>query len=152
MPKKLTAEIIQAAILGFETQKQRIDSEIAALRALLSGGPVEADAEPEAAPRKRRKISAAGLRRMRAAQQRRWAKVRGEDAEAAAEATPEKPKRKLSAKGRRAIVEATKRRWARVRAAAGQREKASKKTARKKSGVRKSARRKSVPAPGQPIA
>ncbi len=51
---------------------------------------------------------------MREAQQRRWAKVRGEAA--AAKPKPAKRKRRLSAAGRRAIAEATKKRWAAVRA------------------------------------
>jgi hypothetical protein len=80
MPKELTAEIITAAITGFEAQKTRIDTQIAELRALLPGGsPQPAVSETtEAAPqRKRRKFSAAARRRMKEAQQRRWAKVRG---------------------------------------------------------------------------
>ena len=39
--QKLTPEIITAAILGFEEQKRHIDSKIAELRAMLSGGPGE---------------------------------------------------------------------------------------------------------------
>lgn len=35
----LTTEIIQAAIDGFESQKQRIDVQIAELRAMLTGSP-----------------------------------------------------------------------------------------------------------------
>jgi hypothetical protein len=41
MPTKLTAEIITAAIEGFESQKRRIDDQIAELHALLPGGPAE---------------------------------------------------------------------------------------------------------------
>ena len=55
---------------------------------------------------------------MKEAQQRRWAKIRGES-EAPSPAVmpePQKAKRKLSAAGRRAIVAATKRRWALKRA------------------------------------
>lgn len=36
---KLTAEIITAAILGFEEQKRHIDTKIGELRALLPGDP-----------------------------------------------------------------------------------------------------------------
>jgi hypothetical protein len=36
MPK-LSNEIINAAILGFEEQKRRIDGEISSLRAMLAG-------------------------------------------------------------------------------------------------------------------
>ncbi len=36
MPTKLTPDIITAAILGFEEQKRHLDSQIAALRAILA--------------------------------------------------------------------------------------------------------------------
>jgi hypothetical protein len=81
MPQqKLTPEIITAAILGFEEQKRHIDSKIAELRAMLPGGLGKAAMMPEAPTRKRRKFSAAARRRMREAQQRRWASIRGESA------------------------------------------------------------------------
>src|ERR1039457_2176856 len=111
MPQqKLTPEIITAAILGFEEQKRHIDSKIGELRAMLPGGPGETASTPEAPTRKRRKFSAAARRRMREAQQRRWASIRGQS-EPAAAATPvaPKPKRKLSAAGRKAIQDAVQR-------------------------------------------
>ena len=134
--QKLTPEIITAAILGFEEQKRHIDSKIAELRAMLPGGPRETAAMPEAPTSKRRKFSAAARRRMREAQQRRWASIRGES-EPSAPATPKalKPKRKLSAAGRKAIQEALRRRWAQKRAEAAKAQPASaKKTTRRKSG------------------
>jgi hypothetical protein len=121
MPAKLTPEIITAAIDGFEAQKTRIDAQISELRALLPGGstkPAAAETIEPTPQRKRRKFSPDAMRRMREAQQRRWAKVRGES-EAAAPApvtasAPAKAKRKLSAAGRAAIVAATKKRWAAI--------------------------------------
>jgi hypothetical protein len=113
---KLTQEIINAAIDGFEAQKARIDTQIAELRAMLSGEPtatVTADAKPG-----RRKFSAAAKKRMREAQQVRWAKIRGETAPEAPAAKAAKPKRKLSAAGRANIVAALKKRWAAKKAAA----------------------------------
>ena len=106
MPTRLTHEIITAAIDGFEAQKTRIDGQIAELRAMLSGGSAETAATPEAPTRKRKKFSAAARRRMKEAQQRRWAKIRGESEPPApaAKAEPPKPKRKLSKAGRAAIV------------------------------------------------
>jgi hypothetical protein len=113
--QELTAEIITAAIEGFEVQKRRIDSQIAELRQLLNGDRTEPAAAPTSAPRK--KMSAAARHRIAAAQKARWAKARGEEQSAAVTpAAPAKPKRKLSAAGRRAIVEATKKRWALKRA------------------------------------
>ena len=104
----LTKETITAAILGFEEQKNKIDIQIAELRAMLSGEPT-ATVAVEAKPG-RRKFSAAAKKRMREAQQARWAKIRGETAtEAPAGA---KPKRKMSAAGRRAIAKAQRARWA----------------------------------------
>ena len=134
--QKLTPEIIAAAILGFEEQKRHIDSKIAELRAVLPGGPAETAMTPEASTRKPRKFSAAARRRMREAQQRRWASIRGESAPSAP-ATPEalKPKRKLSAAGRKAIQEALRRRWAQKRAEAAE------KTTRKKGATKKAAKK-----------
>jgi hypothetical protein len=56
---------------------------------------------------------------MKEAQQRRWAKIRGES-EPPAPAMPEPPKakRKLSKAGKAAIVAALKKRWAAKKAAA----------------------------------
>jgi hypothetical protein len=122
MPK-LTHTIIEAAIAGFEAQKHTIDAQIAELRAMLTGAPQPA-AEEATATRKRRKISAAALQRMKEGQKRRWAKVRGESApakhatatKAAAKAT--RPKPHFSAAARKALSIAMKKRWAAKRAAA----------------------------------
>src|SRR2546422_12329 len=115
---KLNAEIIAAAIEGFESQKRRIDTQIGELRAMLSGSRSEGAATPEATTRKR-KVSAAARRRMAEGQKKRWAAIKAES-QGQASATPEpaKPKRKMSAAGRRAISDATKRRWALKRAEA----------------------------------
>jgi G:T/U-mismatch repair DNA glycosylase len=118
MPTKFDNEMLAAAIEGFEAQKKRIDAQIAEIRQLLTGGSAEPAATPEPGG-KRRKVSAAGRKRMAEAQRKRWA------AKKQSGATPEgskpaaqKPKRKMSAAGRKRISEATKRRWALVRAAA----------------------------------
>ena len=113
----LTKEIAEAAIVGFEVQKQRLDFQIAELRAMLNGGPVPV-VEPKVA-NTRRKISPAALKRMKEGQQRRWAKARSESA-ASAKVAPKasKPKRKLSAAGKANIIAALKKRWAAKRAAA----------------------------------
>ena len=83
MPKKLTDEIINAAIDGFAAQKIRLDEQIAELRAMLNSGPPESAATPGSTPTKRRKFSPAALRRIREAQRQRWARVRGEKTAAA---------------------------------------------------------------------
>jgi len=113
--QKLTPEFINAAIEGFESQKRRIDAQLSELKQLLRGDSTAA-AVVSAAPRHARKISAAGRRKIAAAQRARWAKVRGEGESAASETS--KRKGRLSAAGRKAISEATKRRWALKRAEA----------------------------------
>ena len=118
---RLTPELIAAAIEGYEAQKARIDGTIAELRAMLPSGRPEA-AAPEAPARKRKKFSAAARRRMKEAQQRRWAKIKGESEHAPQETS--RLKRKLSAAGRERIIAATKKRWAAVRAGKAQQEKA----------------------------
>jgi hypothetical protein len=115
---KLTNTIIEAAIIGFEAQKKSIDAQIAELRAILAGAPEDAD---EAAPAKgtRRKLSAASRKRMREAQQLRWAKIKGESA-APANKAAKTAKRKggITAAGRKALSIAMKKRWAAKKAAA----------------------------------
>src|ERR1017187_10453693 len=103
MSTKLTTEIITAAILGFEEQKRHIDTKIAELRAMLSGGPAESAARPEGTPRKH-KISAAARRRMAIAQRKRWAKIRDES-EPPAPAKAPKAKRRISEEGMKRIEE-----------------------------------------------
>jgi hypothetical protein len=110
MPTKLTAEIIAAAIVGFEEQKRRIDSQGSELPAMRSGGRAEADHyAPAPTKPKRRKMSAAGRKAIADAQRKRWAESKSSE--------EPKPKRKISAAGRKAISDATRRRsWALKRA------------------------------------
>jgi len=134
MPMKLTADILTAAIEGFQAQKKRIDSLISDIKQQLSGGRAEPDATADA-PKRRRRMSAAARKRIGAAQRKRWAEAKNQ-AEATAPAAASKPKRRLSAAGRKRIIEATKKRWALVRAKAAQA------APRKKSGRKKAASRK----------
>ena len=135
MRATLNPEIMTAAIEGFEAQKQRIDSQIAELRAMLNGRHPTAAAALQTT--KRSTMSAAGRKRIAEAQRKRWAAAKGAS-ESAAPAT--KPKRKLSAAGRAAIVAALKKRWALKRAASEKPQAvAAKKAAPKKMGNRKAA-------------
>jgi hypothetical protein len=165
MPTKLTPEIVNAAIVGFEQQKLHIDAQIAELRAMLSGGatqPTAAKLEPTKG--KRRKMSAAARKRIGDAQRKRWAASKGE-AELPSKTVTAKPKRKMSAAGRKAISEATKKRWAAfhkaktkpvvVKKATAKKaavKKAPVKAAKKTSPVKKSAAKKSGPKKTAPIA
>jgi hypothetical protein len=158
--QKLTAETIAAAIDGYEFQKTRIDTKIAELRAMLSGGPAPpATLEPK--KRKRRKMSAAGRARIAEAQRKRWAKIQ-EESKPSATPEPPKPKRRISKVGMARIIAATKERWARVRAAKAQQEKAARKAPRKKAAgkkavakassaraAKKTAPKKAAPVPAQ---
>jgi hypothetical protein len=149
MPTKLNPQILTAAILGFEEQKRHIDVQIAELRSILDGGPAKPTpaAMPEAPTLKRRKFSVAARRRMKEAQQKRWAKIRGESEPLApATAEPSKPKRKLSRAGRAAIVAALKKRWREKKAATKAAPAVAKKGAVKKTAVKKPATKKSAPA------
>jgi hypothetical protein len=154
---KLTNEIIIAAITGFESQKTKIDAQIAELRSLLAGAPAKVAATPEAPTGKRKKFSAAARKRMKEAQQRRWAKIRGESEPIApAEPEPAKPKRRISKEGLARIVAATKKRWRLQKAAAKAATKkpapTRKKAAVKKAAVKKAAVRKTAPAAAQTAA
>ena len=64
----------------------------------------------------KRKISAAGIARIRAAQKARWAKAKGASAPAAKKAGKRGPK-KMSAAARAKIAAAQKARWAKFHAA-----------------------------------
>jgi hypothetical protein len=109
--QKLTPEILTAAILGMEVQKEKLDAKIAELRSLLTGGSAETAATPEPSRKsKRRKMSAAGRKAIAEAQRKRWAASKKAAELPVPEAAP-KPKRKLSAAGRKAIIVATKKRW-----------------------------------------
>ena len=137
MPPKVSADILAAAIEGFEAQKDRINGQIAGLRAMLSGGPAESVVAPAGAPTKHQ-VSAAARRRTTLAQKARWTRIRGES-EPAAPSTPEPtPKRRISEDGMKRIIAATKKRWRLAKAAKAQ-EAATKKAAAagKKAAVKK---------------
>src|ERR1019366_1723792 len=73
MPTKLTNEIIIAAITGFESQKTRIDLQIAELQAMLDGGTKPTPAATPETPKRKRRLSRAGRAAIVAALKKRWA-------------------------------------------------------------------------------
>jgi hypothetical protein len=79
----------------------------------LHGGSEAAPAAP--AGRAKRKISAAGIARIRAAQKLRWSKAKGTKAAKPGKRGP----RKMSASARAKIAAAQKARWAKFHAAKG---------------------------------
>ena len=142
--QKLTNEIITAAIEGFEAQKKRIDEQIAELRSFLTKGSAETGAAPRGT-RKRGKFSAATRLRMKEAQQRRWARIKGEIETPAPAVVAAKPKRQMSEAGRAAIAEAARRRWAAKKAAKEMPEpSATKKATRKKTAAKKTVGKKAT--------
>ena len=108
----MTAEIIIAAIEGFEVQKRRIDEQIAELRQALSGLAGEGIGTPA---KRMHGMSAAGRQAIAEAQRKRWAAAKASKDDSAPTV---RPKRKLSKAGRAAIVAALKKRWAAKKAAA----------------------------------
>ena len=116
MPQlKLTADILSAALEGFEIQKNRIDAKIAEIKKQLGRGGT-APAAPTDSGKPRKKRSAAVRRRMKLAQQSRWKKIR--EVAGPAQAVAAKPKRTMSAAGRKRIAAAQKKRWAAIKKAA----------------------------------
>ena len=116
MPPKLTNEIIDAAIEGFEAKKRRVEGQISELRAMRSGAPAQSVSPTARQPR--RQISAAGRKAIAEAQRKRWAASKVEAQPKAAKTKPAKKKRTLSAEGKANIVAALKKRWAAKKAAA----------------------------------
>jgi len=108
-------EICEIAMLGYQSQLNRIDQAIAGIRSRLGiRGPRQAAASTDGAqttPKKKR-MSAAARKRIGEATRLRWIAFRKQKAEA--ERPAAKPKRKLSKAGRAAIIAATKKRWAAV--------------------------------------
>lgn len=161
MAEVLTNEIINAAIEGFESQKKRIDSQIASLKGMLTGRSAESSTlvvggSTELGPvQPRRTISAAARRRMARGQKKRWAAMKKASAPQPSE-SPEAPKKsRLSPAGRRAISAAAKKRWALKKAAEAQKTKSSKKTAgRRTSGkvAKKAAAKRIAKAPAEAAA
>jgi hypothetical protein len=81
----------------------------------LNVAPEAASSDSEPAPRAKRKMSAAGRARIRAAQKLRWAKVKSANSAQPAKAE-KRGRRKMSPAARAKIAAAAKARWARVRA------------------------------------
>jgi hypothetical protein len=123
-------DLLAMALVGYEAEKAKIKAAMAEIRAKLGQG---STAPAEAAPKKHT-MSAAGRRRIGAAQRKRWAAVKKGQGKSAAKAVAPK-KRKLSAAGRKAIIAATKKRWAAHRKAAAKKSKPVAKATAEKAAV-----------------
>jgi cell division septum initiation protein DivIVA len=96
-PQKLTPDIIQAAIEGFEAQKRRIDAQISELRQTLDGGRPEV-AAPSTPPKRKRRMSAAGRKAIAEAARKRWAAIRANSAESQPPSSKKAPRKRSLAK------------------------------------------------------
>ena len=114
MAQKLTPDIMIAAIVGYEAQKNQIDSRIAELRSMLDGHSAK-PAAPTATTRPRKKFSAASRHKMAAAQKARWAEIKKAESSRSATSETSKPKRKVSRAARKRMAEAQKARWAKIK-------------------------------------
>ena len=117
---KVDSTILEMAIVGYQSEIQKISLKIADIKTQLGqhgpGRPkATATGTDHAGPQKRRTISKAGRARIAAAQRARWAAQKRQQAQPSQPAKPKK--RKLSAAGLKAIREATKMRWAAYRKA-----------------------------------
>jgi hypothetical protein len=120
------AELLAAALIGYQHQRSLIVVKMAELRRQIGGlaGARTLPSTDGAAPTRRSRMSAAARRRIAAAQRKRWAvfhkakkspTAKKVVSATAKQAAPVK-KWKMSAAGRKRIAEATKKRWADLRA------------------------------------
>jgi hypothetical protein len=107
MQQPLTAEIVTAAIAGFEQKKKHIEAQITKLRSVLHGGTPAATSEAN----KPRPTQSTAARKV--APRARRAKIHSLSAPlAAARVEKSMPKRRISEEGMKRIIAATKKRWA----------------------------------------
>jgi hypothetical protein len=76
MPRPIDPLILQAALVGLEAQRQRVDEQIAHVTAALRGRTVNVAAPAAKPAARRRPLSAAARKSIAAAQRKRWAEWR----------------------------------------------------------------------------
>src|SRR5260370_17105051 len=102
---KVTEDLLNAAVLGFEAQRTQIDAKISEIKLLLNGSTLAT--APTETVRPHAKRSAAVRKKMRMAQQLRWRKIR--EAAAPPQAVAAKPKKRvMSASAKKRIPAAQK--------------------------------------------
>ena len=119
-------DLLAMALVGYQAEKARIDATIAVIQTQLghrgpgrSRGATDGTATPA-----KRVMSAAGRKRIAAAQRKRWAALKKSQASGKSAAKPAAPKqRKMSAAARKRIGDATRKRWE-ARKAGGKKAKA----------------------------
>jgi hypothetical protein len=99
--------LFAAALVGYESQLQKINDAIAEIRSQLGQRPGRSSAQVVAAPKARRTMSAAARKRIAAAQKKRWAAFHAKaekPAKKVAVAKKAAPKRKMSPERKAALV------------------------------------------------
>jgi hypothetical protein len=85
--RAIDPKVLEAALVGLELRRDRIDKQLAEVRRLIAGrGPRKAAKAPTAPVQKRPRFSAAALKRIAAAQKKRWAEWRKKRGKAGAKA------------------------------------------------------------------
>jgi hypothetical protein len=112
----LNPTVLEAALTGLQTQRERLVAHIAEVKRLLDHGGRQAVATQEESTvrPKRPRLSAAARKRIAEAQRKRWEAIRKASGKAPAEqkATAPRRKRKMSAAARKRIGDAARKRWA----------------------------------------
>jgi hypothetical protein len=105
---------------SLESERAEIKARLSEIEAALGGEVSAPTARIPASVKRRRKMSAAGKARIKAAAKARWAAYRAKKAGrgTAGTAKPRKQKGQLSAAGRARIIAAQKIRWAKAKAKA----------------------------------
>ena len=114
MPKlKMDRSILEAALVGLGHKMGEMTQTIAEIKRLLGGG-ATAGAQTQGT---RRPMSTAARARIAAAQRKRWAVQKKQQAQAAPPAKQSSPKKhRISPAARKRMSEATRKRWAEYRA------------------------------------
>jgi hypothetical protein len=126
---KTDYSLLEAALIGYQHQRELLAVKIAEIQRQLGGAPATASDDMP----KKRVMNVAARKRIAQAQRKRWAEYHKN------QGVPVKKKRMMSAEGRERIAEATRKRWAEFRAAkaaaAGKPAKKSANRAARKSGA-----------------
>lgn len=104
--------LLEAALIGYGVELEKIQERIAAIRQQLGGGRVAHVATSTSKSKPRRKMSASAKKRIAAAQKKRWAEWHAKQGKPAAKKASVKkvavkksaPKRKLSPERKAALV------------------------------------------------
>jgi len=116
--------LLEAALFGYESQKEELDAKINEIRRDLRGAPAASStasstlkATVSGTDGRRRGLDAAARKRISEAQKKRWAAYKKEHGTTTAAKKAPRKRRTLSAEAKKHISEATRKRWEAYRAA-----------------------------------